>query len=518
MANNWLDTQHRAYAAHSAQTAENSSCDQLVRGISHADRSTENTSTTFFDCKISMDWVEQIENALPYIENALSENRQFILKQGDIVPIEKAKRVSKASVEHLARHSELITKVPEQGDEVIPDKLYITENVGTYAVYENRFLYMLLCYLRDFVNYRYKRIKELVASFATNIEYSKQYKDDTRQVSFQLTFSESSIGLPGVAAGNTEAVLDRIYTILQTVEQLLKTDLMKEVSDAPMLHPPIARTNVLLHDPNFRVAFELYSFVSAYAHDGFEQIERYTASGRMPEQMRHDFAVLVGIASYLSYRNGGLLEELEKRYLEDQVAAAKREEAVKKARIIDLKHRIGDLSDEAAQYILELEKWAGELESKTAMLYEVEQLRKDAEKQLQTVHSKISPLQTQIIQLQTREEELLAQAERNTAALKQAEEHMLHENAQREALQQKHAMEMQQQKESFVREFTALTEKYDLLRGMELASQAKDGISESYVSKEAFSELEAQYKAFRSFYEKQWALAKKQIRKDSMRK
>lgn len=518
MANNWLDTQHRAYTAHTAETADNRSCKQFTRGILLSDKSTENTSTTFYDCKISMDWVEQIENALPFIENALSENRQFILKQGDTVPIEKAKRVSKASVEHLSRHSELITKVPEPGDDVIPDKLYITENVGTFAVYENRFLYMLLCYLRDFVSYRYKRIKELVASFSTNIEFSKSYKDDERQLSFQLNFSETSTGLPGVAWGNTEQTIERIYNILQTVELFLKTDLMKEVADAPMLRPPIARTNVLLHDPNFRVAFELYSFICAYSHDGFEQVERYTAAGRMPEQMRQDFAVLLGVTSYLSYRNGGLLEELEKRYLEDQVAAAKREETAKKARIMELRHQLGELSDTAAQYILELENWAGELESKTAMLYEVEKLRQESEDQLNMINSKMAPLQTQIIQLQKREGELLAQTEQDAAAIRQAEDRILNEQAQKEALERQYAADSQQQKEAFLREYAALTEKYDLARGLNLAAQAKDGISENFLTKEAFSELEAQYKAFRSFYEKQWAMAKKQIRKDNLLK
>ena len=73
----------------------------------------------------------------------MRESRQFILRQGQTVPVEKVKRVSRASVEHLSRHSELITKVPEPGGDLRPDKLHMTENVGTFAVYENRFLYML---------------------------------------------------------------------------------------------------------------------------------------------------------------------------------------------------------------------------------------------------------------------------------------------------------------------------------------------------------------------------------------
>ena len=55
---------------------------------------------------------------------------------------EKVKNVSKDSVAHLARHSNLITRY-EEGEDIIPDRLYTVERLSDYAVYENRFLYML---------------------------------------------------------------------------------------------------------------------------------------------------------------------------------------------------------------------------------------------------------------------------------------------------------------------------------------------------------------------------------------
>ena len=110
--------------------------------------SLNNNDKDFFDttkylCHIEEDWILEIEKGLPFIEKAIVEERQFIRTDGEIVPIEKIKRISRSSVEHLAKHSEYITHTPKDGN-IIPDKLFMSEKLSDYAVYENRFLYLLL--------------------------------------------------------------------------------------------------------------------------------------------------------------------------------------------------------------------------------------------------------------------------------------------------------------------------------------------------------------------------------------
>ena len=118
--------------------------------------------STKYLCKINEDWVKAIEEGLEFVEKAVAEERQFIRTNGEVVPIEKVKKVSKDSVEHLAKHSEMITHVPEnEGDLLVPDKLYMVEKLSDYAVYENRFLYMMLVYIRDFIEFRLGKIETL---------------------------------------------------------------------------------------------------------------------------------------------------------------------------------------------------------------------------------------------------------------------------------------------------------------------------------------------------------------------
>ena len=106
------------------------------------------------------------------MEKAIAEERQFIRNNGEVVPIEKVKRVSRDSVEHLSRHSNLITK-KSTGDNLIPEQLYTVERLNDYAVYENRFLYMLLTYLNEFIGMRYMRILDLTNTYQGSLDLEK---------------------------------------------------------------------------------------------------------------------------------------------------------------------------------------------------------------------------------------------------------------------------------------------------------------------------------------------------------
>lgn len=516
MSNNWLDTQHRAYSAHRAQTDGSDACEKLQRQLLTCPSGQDQCRTTFYDCRISTDWIEQIEQAMPFLENAIGENRQFILKQGETVAIEKVRRVSKTSVEHLSRHSELITRVPEPGADVIPDKLYVTENVGTFAVYENRFLYMLLCELREFLSFRYRKIRRLIATFSTQLDVNRELTDEQRSIGFTLSFRENSTGLPGAVSPETEQLLQRIYALLQQVEQLLKTELMREVSAAPLLHPPISRTNVMLHDPNFQAAFALYSFIDAYTQDGFVQIERTRQEGAPTLPMQEDIARLIAITSYLGYRNGGLLEQLQQRFLSQQIEEIERRQRQQQAHLRELRERLPQLDEASAAYIQELEQWAGELEDKTQLLFAADESRRRAEQKLQQLNAAMEPLQERVQSMEQLAKEMTEQAEQQSQAAAKAEQLAQQAQTQLEFSRQQWQREQAQQAQEFQQKYDELSEKYLLASGCQLAAQAISGIEGEYVTKEGFSQLEAQYLAFRRFYESQWALAKKQIRKDQL--
>lgn len=515
MKSNWLDLQHRGFAAYLKEAAGTMD-PEIVR----AQTGSEHFDVVLTDCDVKTDWIEQIETALPFIENAVRENRQFILRQGETVPIEKAKRISRSSVEHLSRHSELISKEPQPGENLIPDKMHITENIGTYTVYENRFLYMLLCYLRDFTGYRYKKILQLQAAFSSEVSISKEISGSTRNIRYSLHYSESTLGLEGVQKQETEAAIARIVRIMQTVDLLLRTDLMKEVSTAPMLKPPITRTNVLLHDPNFRVAFALHSFLSTYDEDGFAQVERYRSSGKFTAAMDADYTALQALTAYLSYRNGGLREELEQRFLAEEKRRKDAAEQEQQALLAALKQQLGEIDGPALAYILALEERNRQLDSRADALFAEQTLRAQVQEALDAAQAENARLLEEIRQkdavIYSKEREVQHLTRNNAQLLQDIQRQKQSFEAHQTAAQQQHEAQLAQQKQEFLREYTALVAELNLanakVRAHALASGNEDP-HETFDTRETFAQLEAEYKAFARYYKKQWKLAKKQLRK-----
>ena len=120
-----LDILYRALVDYRKNTRENKDCKTQRTAIVLANNESDVIEITRKTCKIETDWLEAIEYGISFIEKAINEERQFIRSNGEIVPIEKVKRVSKDSVEHLARHSNLLTKEPKQGDDIIPERVFI---------------------------------------------------------------------------------------------------------------------------------------------------------------------------------------------------------------------------------------------------------------------------------------------------------------------------------------------------------------------------------------------------------
>lgn len=500
MENNWLDIQHRGFAAYLDETENEAACKKVKRLIMSAAGSNEKIDTVFRDCQIETDWIEQIEKALPYLEKAVREGRQFIIRHGQVVPIEKIKRVSRSSVEHLSRHSELITTEPPEGAELMPDKLLMTENTGTSAVYENRFLYMLLCMARDFAGSRYRQIMASSASVSTDLALDKKIDDTDRTIAISLHFSESS-KLP--YGSDSDDAIGRIKSIVQTLELLLRMPLMVELSREPMLRPPITRTNVMQHDPNFREAYDLYQYIAAYEGTGFSQIERTRTEKAHDAETRNDLATLVAITSYLSYRCGGLREVMNERLAAHRAKITEAESRKRQERIAQLRSQLGQLDEKTSAYILELEGQLAETEHFQVRLAE----EKAAQAQLQL---QLESLQKQHLQLQSErreQENLVLQHKQKSAALLQENDKLVQQCEERlrhcEADFEKQKQEMQMQ-------FAALEEKYHLASALSLQLSDDEDLSD----RESFARLDAQYQALRRFRAKQWKKAKKRIRKE----
>ncbi len=412
-----LDVLYRALVDYRKSTRDDKDC--IVQRTAIISSASENDviEITRKSCKIETDWIEAIERGIEFIEKAINEERQFIRSNGEVIPIEKVKRVSKDSVEHLARHSNLLTREPEEGHDVIPDNLYTVERLSDYAVYENRFLYMLLCYLRDFIGMRYERIVELTNTYNGKMSMNKTVVESNRRVEYQVQLVEEKKNDEYLKDHNdAQTEIDRVLMAYRAVVYFLNTPLMNEVSKSPMLKPPITRTNVLRMNRNFREALSLYEYVSAYDKDGYEIITDVKTLSPFVGQLADEIAETVELSSFLTYEHGLNLKEYFKRRYDKEEQRRKDEEQRKFAeQLKNVKRHLQDGEITPEEYIIMLEKRIADLEEREDDLAQaraiIDELHEENDKltfDLKHAKEKINALEDAVIAWEHKYEEDMA--------------------------------------------------------------------------------------------------------------
>ena len=102
------------------------------------------------------EWLERIEEALPYIDNILRNPKRFIINEEEIVKVEQSKKTTVESIIHLTQHTNFIQEYNEDTNEVKPSKVLNINKDESLDTYENRFIYTLIENLRLFYQTRCK--------------------------------------------------------------------------------------------------------------------------------------------------------------------------------------------------------------------------------------------------------------------------------------------------------------------------------------------------------------------------
>ena len=185
---------------------------------------------------IDMDWVEAIEEALPYIQKAIDEQRRFIKQIENVVRIELARKTGPDSVKHLSQHTNFIAKV--EGDMVTPNKILVSEQEESFAIYENRVLMTLIRRALYFVDDKYSKMKGVPNDSYNNIKVIRQVEFDDKKVDFAFNYiNESHESLADdldVLDVSELSDFDRIRRIRTTLNEFLGTQLMREIAKEPV--------------------------------------------------------------------------------------------------------------------------------------------------------------------------------------------------------------------------------------------------------------------------------------------
>ena len=526
-----LDTLYEAYQNYKKLCVVDNDTDRFMRAyMAIKDRDSENVTTVFSVCHIEQDWVEAIEVGLPFIEKAIKEERQFIRNDGEVLPIEKIRKTSKDSIQDLAKHANYIThEAPDNLEtEVLPDKMLMIQKESDFAIYENRVLYAALMYLKDFVASRLVEIKETTNTYLVKQHIKKVIDMGSRKIHIDLDYDESRVNDPLLTDKNHEKdVIDRLDEILTGILALLKTPLMREVSKAEMVSRPIAKTNILKMNRNFRESLACFEYIANYQGKGFtiEHVEKslipYTKA------MNESYTELLIMLSFLNYMYANnisqqLKEDLEAIYAERE--KQKNNELLAKLRnfhaTAETKEQTMNeflIAFEQGYRILEERNDELELEHKESEIRREKELADIEEKHLDEI-DEINEQNAQKIKEAERDfnQRLTEYKNQMEDELRQGKENAALELEEYKEQFRDHIKQMEAENAAIKAKEAEQIEKIASLEAQLLNNSIKNGDAKAidFNSEEAFDQLEQLKKDFDTFYEKAWKEAKKQIRRD----
>lgn len=226
-------------------------------------------NSSFTGDVISFDWVDEIEKACPYIDIIVRRPKIALIQEENVVQIEKSKRINVASIKDLSRHTENINKFDKKTDSVEPSKILDIRNEETYNIYENRFLYTLIHQLNSFIMKKEDLLKNFQISDDKVLEYGANTQTPTEKVRIELKITSEA--LPTAQVDNSmKEQLKEIKTRLKKIKEYIsswqRSDMMKSLDAAHVsfINPPIKKTNIILKNPNFRIAVKLWEFINTY--------------------------------------------------------------------------------------------------------------------------------------------------------------------------------------------------------------------------------------------------------------
>ena len=245
---------------------------KTVRAFNKKIESEMSYKSAFNGNALSFDWIDEFENACPRIDIIVRNAKVTLVQEANIELIEKAKRITVESVKDLAKHTNYINEIDGKTGDVKPGKILDIRNEETFNIYENRFLYTLIHEMDDFISRKEDDLKKLQISDSKLLEYKGKAKSDKDRVSIEVKITADSIPSDDVSDDLKDKIKDlkkRINDIKVYISSWYRSEMMKSLEKAhiPFVKPPLKKTNILLKNPNFKIATLLWEYIRNYEEE-----------------------------------------------------------------------------------------------------------------------------------------------------------------------------------------------------------------------------------------------------------
>ena len=257
---------NRRYQAHMKALTKGASEKDILEALANGKNNymrVDRTESSSFD----RTWIDVIEGVIFDLGDIVMNPRLVTRTEGNIVPVELARKTNADSVQHLASHTQYIKEIDEFGN-VVPSKILTIMHDDDIKTYENRFIATFIRRLVLFVEKRY----EVVAKMAQlRDQESLMVKNssiiDGCEVEIE-TIVKVSHPHNDPHAIETNSYIQRIENMRNYLLYFYHSAFMHALRNEKDVHNPILQTNIIRKNPKYHHCYEVYRFIESYTSLG----------------------------------------------------------------------------------------------------------------------------------------------------------------------------------------------------------------------------------------------------------
>ena len=208
-------------------------------------------------------WIEEIEGVIFDLGEIISNPRQTTKVEGNLVPVELARKTNAESVQHLASHTQYVKEIDEYGN-VIPSKILSMVSDDDIRTYENRFIATFVRRLVLFVEKRYEFVSKFAELHDDEVLFfkNKSFVDGaTVEIETKIKISHKS---DDELSLKSNAYVERIKKIRTYILYFYSSPFMQKLKTEKDVHNPILQTNIIRKNPKYHHCYEVYKFIEKY--------------------------------------------------------------------------------------------------------------------------------------------------------------------------------------------------------------------------------------------------------------
>ena len=219
---------------------------------------------------VDLTWVNEIERALPAIQNIIANPRNIIQEEELIVNAAHAKRATSDVVRHLTQHASFVEDYQEDTGDVRPTKLMQKYREDTEQLYENRLAFTTIEMTYHFVKIRHDALFDAMGEeYGAKLKVNTDMQSATEMVHLDMFLHIRETETALETDERNADVFSRISRIYRLLGSFMNSAFAQQLMKVPRVKGTVIKTNILKRNPDYRTVERLFEFIRGYTDIGY---------------------------------------------------------------------------------------------------------------------------------------------------------------------------------------------------------------------------------------------------------